>query len=216
MGVMAENALQIATASELRPREPSRRERQRAETRERLFLAACAEIDRVGLSEAEIPRISEAAGVARATFYFHFPSKDDVLTELVGRLQNGLTESLATIEPGERPLREVIHALLERILQHRTYVGESNLMREVLALHVRRAQEDAPQAEPGLVEAMAPHFAAAAERGEIRTPIEPERLSAILLASMFGLLIGGHSAEESALEEGLAVLADVFLRGLAT
>jgi len=194
---------------------PTRRERQRAETRERLFRAACAEIDRVGLAEAQIPRIAAAAGVARATFYFHFPTKEDVLEELVARLQQGLTDSLAQIDPDAQPLRDVIGQLLERILLHRAYVGESNLMREVLALHVRRAQADEPHEVAGLPEALAPHFEAAARRGEIRTPIEPERLSAILLASMFGLLLGGHRAEDADLEQGLAVLADVFLRGLA-
>ncbi len=202
---MAETALQM----------PTRRDRQRVETRERLFLAACAEIDRVGLGEAQIPRIARAAGVARATFYFHFPTKEDVLEELVQRLQGGLTDSLAEIEPDAQPLREVIDKLLERILLHRAYVGESNLMREVLALHVRRAQDSEPHEERGLPEALAPHFEAAARRGEIRTPIEPERLSAILLASMFGLLLGGQRAEDADLEEGLGVLADVFLRGLA-
>jgi len=194
---------------------PTRRERQRVETRERLFQAACVEIDRVGLAEAEIPRIAQAAGVARATFYFHFPSKEDVLGELVARLQQGLTDSLAQIEPTDQPLRDVIGQLLERILLHRAYVGESNLMREVLALHVRRAQNAEAHQAPGLPEALAPHFEAAARRGEIKTPIEPERLSAILLASMFGLLLGGQSAADADLEEGLAVLADVFLRGLA-
>ncbi len=202
---MAETALQM----------PTRRERQRAETRERLFLAACAEIDRVGLAEAQIPRIASAAGVARATFYFHFPAKEDVLEELVRRLQDGLMDSLADIDPAAQPLREVIDQLIARILLHRLYVGESNLMREVLALHVRRAQNDEPHDEPGLPEALAPHFAAAARRGEIRTPIEAERLSAIFLASMFGLLLGGQRAEEADLQEGLRVLADVFLRGLA-
>ena len=203
---MAETALQM----------PTRRDRQREETRERLFVAACAEIDRVGLAEAQIPRIAREAGVARATFYFHFPTKEDVLEELALRLQGGLTESLARIDPDTHGLRDAIGTLLDRILVHRTYVGESSLMRELLAHHVRRAQRDEPQAAPGLPEALAPHFAAAAKRGEIRSPIEPERLSALLLASMFGLLLGGQSAEEADLREGLAVLADVFLRGLAT
>ena len=112
---------------------PTRRERQRVETRERLFRAACAEIDRVGLAEAQIPRIAKNAGVARATFYFHFPAKEMVLDELVERLQAGLTDSLAEIEVDGQPLHAVIGQLLDRILLHRAFVGDSNLMREVLA-----------------------------------------------------------------------------------
>ena len=193
---------------------PNRRDRQRVETRERLFGAACAEIDRVGLAEAQIPRIAAQAGVARATFYFHFPTKEDVLEELVERLQAGLTDSLAQIDVQGQPLHAVIGQLLDRILLHRAFVGESNLMREVLALHVRRAQDEATLEEPGLPAALAPHFAAAAERDEIRSPIDPARLSAILLASMFGLLLGGQRPDADLAEE-LRVLTDVFLRGLA-
>jgi AcrR family transcriptional regulator len=193
---------------------PTRRDRQRAETRERLFRSACAEIDRVGLSDAQIPRIAAAAGVARATFYFHFPTKDDVLDELVGRLQNGLKDALAREVPGTVSLRDVIGQLLARILQNRAFVGNAHLMREVLAAIVRRAQDETLPADPGLSAALAPHFQAAAERGEIRLSIDPERLSAILLASMFGLLLGRHPSDEE-LEASLDLLADLFLRGLA-
>lgn len=201
---MSEAALQM----------PTRRDRQRAETRERLFLAACAEIDRVGLSEAQIPRIAKAAGVARATFYFHFPTKDDVLDELIGRLQNGLCDSLAEMDPRAQPLRAVIGRLLERILQQRAFVGDSNLMREVLAAMVRRARDEKLPADPGLPAALAPHFRAAAGRGEIGLAIDPERLSAMLLASMFGVLLGRHPDEDE-LEDSLRLLVELFLRGLA-
>jgi len=193
---------------------PTRRDRQRAETHERLFLAACAEIDRVGLSEAQIPRIAKAAGVARATFYFHFPTKDDVLDELMGRLQAGLRDAVAAMDPHAQSLRAVIGRLLERILQQRAFVGDSNLMREVLAAMVRRARDERLLAEPGLPAALAPHFRAAAGRGEIGLAIDPERLSAMLLASMFGVLLGRHPNEDE-LEESLGLLVELFLRGLA-
>jgi len=193
---------------------PTRRDRQRVETRERLFRAACAEIDRVGLSEAQIPRIAKAAGVARATFYFHFPTKDDVLDELIGRLQTGLRDAIAEIDPQAKPLREVIGRLLETMLQQRAYVGDSNLMREMLAAFVRRARAEALPGEPELPTALAPHFAAAAARGEIGLPIDPERLSAMLLASMFGVLLGRHPNDDE-LGAALGLLIELFLRGIA-
>ena len=48
----------------------------------RLFDAAVAEIDRSGMAGADISAIAHAAGVARGTFYFHFPTKEHVLVEL--------------------------------------------------------------------------------------------------------------------------------------
>ncbi len=56
-----------------------RRERQRLETRARLYETALAEFKDVGFNDAQIDRIAEKAGVARGTFYFHFPTKEHVL-----------------------------------------------------------------------------------------------------------------------------------------
>src|SRR5215470_11560344 len=70
------------------------RTRQRLETRDRIFEVALAEFRRVGVSAAEIERIVKAAGVARGTFYLHFPTKDHVLIELQRRRQSALAERL--------------------------------------------------------------------------------------------------------------------------
>ena len=61
------------------------RSRQRAETRERIFETALREFRDVGFAGAQIDRIAKKAGVARGTFYFHFPMKDDVMLELARR-----------------------------------------------------------------------------------------------------------------------------------
>src|ERR1700758_2017671 len=76
------------------------RQAQRLETRARLFDAAVAEIGRSGLAGADISAIAAAAGVARGTFYFHFPTKEHVVAELeraeelkmVAMLDTGTTE----------------------------------------------------------------------------------------------------------------------------
>jgi len=62
---------------------PARRPRQaRAiETRRRVYEAALAEFQRVGVEAARIDDIVSAAGVSWGTFFHYFPSKQDVILE---------------------------------------------------------------------------------------------------------------------------------------
>lgn len=75
--------MSTVSARDAAPSTIGTREAQRLETRARLFDAAVAEISRSGLTGADVSSIVAAAGVARGTFYFHFPTKEHVLAELV-------------------------------------------------------------------------------------------------------------------------------------
>ncbi len=61
---------------------PNGREVKRQETRQRVYAAAVAEFRRAGMAAADVAVIAREAGVARGTFYFHFPTKEHVLAEL--------------------------------------------------------------------------------------------------------------------------------------
>jgi AcrR family transcriptional regulator len=62
---------------------PSRADRRRQETRERLLRAAHRVIARKGPEAATVAEITEAADVGLGTFYHHFESKDAVLEPLI-------------------------------------------------------------------------------------------------------------------------------------
>ncbi|WP_297698563.1 TetR family transcriptional regulator, partial [Mycobacterium sp.] len=62
-----------STTSESRSPVVSTRATQRLATRARLFDATVAEIGRSGLAGTDVAAIATAVGVARGTFYFHFP-----------------------------------------------------------------------------------------------------------------------------------------------
>jgi len=68
------------------------RARQRLETRERVFEAAMREFRRAGVGAAQVEDIVRAAGVARGTFYLHFPTKEHVLLERAARDQAAVAE----------------------------------------------------------------------------------------------------------------------------
>jgi AcrR family transcriptional regulator len=86
------------------------REAQRLQTRQRVYQAAVAEFRRTGMAEADVAVIAKEAGVARGTFYFHFPTKEHVLAELERHEEARLAAQLARFlagspsgGPGGRP-----------------------------------------------------------------------------------------------------------------
>ncbi len=70
------------------------RERQRQETRARLFQAAISEFSARGFDRASVADIARAANVSRPAFYAHFPTKEHVLLELQWKLELELTDRI--------------------------------------------------------------------------------------------------------------------------
>src|ERR1700735_5847172 len=83
------------------------RDAQRRQTRQKVYAAALAEFKRTGMAGADVGDIAAAAGVARGTFYFHFPTKEHVLAEFErheeARLVAQLSKSLAQLEASRGP-----------------------------------------------------------------------------------------------------------------
>ncbi|MGD8518727.1 MAG: TetR/AcrR family transcriptional regulator [Anaerolineae bacterium] len=61
---------------------PSRRERKKLETRQALLMAALSLFCTKGYDATKVEEITEAAGVAKGTFFNYFPSKESLLSEL--------------------------------------------------------------------------------------------------------------------------------------
>lgn len=200
--------------SDLAPLPTTRRDRQRADTRERLFEAAIAEFLQVGFAGAQIPRIAEAAGVSRGTFYFHFPSKEHVLDELMERAERAILERLSALRAKPPSFRSVLAQLLDAIEGESDHPELGPLMRDVLAHYVRRDPgEPDSEGARGLLEELAHHIQAAADRGEIRRDVEPERLAAMVLTSLFGLIVT-HRASDPARRVDLELMLDLLLDGM--
>ncbi|WP_156746163.1 TetR/AcrR family transcriptional regulator, partial [Mycobacterium sp. 1423905.2] len=78
------------------PGTPISREAQRRQTRERVLDAAIVEFKRAGTAAADINAVVLGAGVARSTFYFHFPTREHVLLELIRREEARVASELAS------------------------------------------------------------------------------------------------------------------------
>jgi TetR/AcrR family transcriptional repressor of uid operon len=208
------------TASAQQP--PSQREKKRSETRERVFQAAVAEFSRVGFANAQIPRIAQAAGVVRGTFYFHFQSKDHVLIELAERDQETTAAELAALRGSRASLADVLARLIDSVTPSDDLEPEANLRRDVLALYMRAAGNDADDEadadEPGkpqpVLDELSHHFGEAIARGELRDDVEPERLAATVLTSIFGLVVARNGTASEQRPE-LELLIELLLHGMA-
>src|SRR5689334_25398043 len=107
------------------------REARRLETRARLFDAALAEISRYGVAAADVSTIVAEAGVARGTFYFHFPTKEHVLVE-VERVEE--TRIISELGATTGDLVSVLSELVHHVLSAESRLGEA-VFRDMLGLH---------------------------------------------------------------------------------
>jgi AcrR family transcriptional regulator len=95
---------------------PTSRQAQRLRTRERVLDAAIVEFQRTGTGSADINAIVEAAGVARSTFYFHFPTKEHVLLELIRRDELAWPRNSADTLTPRMICRAVLHTITDLVL----------------------------------------------------------------------------------------------------
>ena len=173
--------------------------------RERLLSAAAVVFSRDGL-DAPMPTIAAAAGAGVASVYRQFPSKQDLLAELVVRRLDQIAAGAerAAAEPGER--WSVLTALLRTLVEQQAsdqFLGEAILRVETNPV-VRAATSRATDALEQLL-------AAARVEGRLRSDATTSDLRLIFAATraarriephaerrMLQLLIDGLGAEAAA------------------
>ena len=140
------------------------REAQRRKTRARVLDAAIVEFQRAGANSADINAIVEAAGVARSTFYFHFPTREHVLLELIRRDEDYLAEELSRFLDARRDLPAVLNEIIRLVVALETRWGAA-LFRDVISLYFSPA---APKDENWTKHPTFVLLAAEIERARIR------------------------------------------------
>jgi AcrR family transcriptional regulator len=90
---------------------PTRRDTQKAHTRQRILDAARSVFFREGYYGATVDQVVAEAGASRPTFYLHFRDKEQILTEIVA---NYATQAVPLMErlPGPRPTVDELKAWL--------------------------------------------------------------------------------------------------------
>jgi AcrR family transcriptional regulator len=189
------------------PARPMRgvRQRRAAETRARIFAAATELFSQRGYQATTIDSISARAGVAKGTFFVHFPSKDAVITALVRIQTTAARKARARVlEQGKGPieaLRAAVMALGEQAALDPT------LSRGVLTATLA-SQEVGGEAAALFDEVfaeMVTDATAAAKARLLASHVSPDTLAASLIASYLGALL--HFTSSPRTQSLLDVLA---------
>lgn len=192
-----------------------RREAQRLATREKLLAVSVSEFRRVGFADADIATIVARAGVSRGSFYFHFPSKDDVLAEVRVREELRIAGEVAPRVTAGASLDTILIAVVEGILAAEKRLGP-DLLREICAVQFRPGvvETDSPSAHP-VAELVLTAVAEARPTRSAAVAQELSDLAVVFLVGMFGLLAtqNGLSEDRERLIECLIALT---VKGVTT
>ncbi len=164
------------------------REARRLETRARLFDAALAEIAQRGVAAADVSAIAAAAGVVRGTFYFHFPTKEHVLTELE---RNEETRIIGELGDAKGDLASILSRLVAHVLDAERRLGAA-VFRDMLGLHFSssRPVEDELAQHP-LAEFLVSVISRAQSAGQVSPNVDAAELGTFFLTGLFALLATG-------------------------
>ena len=164
------------------------REARRLETRARLFDAALAEIAQRGLAAADVSAIAAAAGVVRGTFYFHFPTKEHVLTELE---RNEETRIISELGDATGDLASILLQVVAHVLDAESRLGAA-VFRDMLGLHFSssRPVEDELAQHP-LAEFLVSVISRAQSAGQVSPNVDAAELGTFFLNGLFALLATG-------------------------
>ena len=191
----------------------NKREAQREETRRRLFSAALDVFRRDGVDAARIEDIVAQVGVSRGSFYFHFPTKEDVLALAYSEANSRLV-ALIEAAPPRTAIRELLGLIVGDIAE--VWHLDPKLFAQV-GLHALRqvAHTDPSAPRDPVRQHLAARFAGALERQELAEGLPPELLADIFLLNAFTGMLAWSANPGLPLGPVLQGVVHLFLVGAA-
>jgi AcrR family transcriptional regulator len=195
---------------------PNRRERRRAETRERIIACALRLFSERGVTATTIEDITNAADIGKGTFFNYFPSKEHILAQLcqlqMGKIRAFVAQAMHSPESMDRVLYKLALIVTEE------FVHSPELLRSILAPFFSsesardQMAEDLEQDREILAELMA----ARQRRGEIRGDYTPTELALQVQRALFGTSILWSLDPSKPLSECLKDMVNVLWSGIRT
>lgn len=177
---------------------PRGRAAQRLETRQRVYTAAIAEFKRSGMADADIGAIISDAGVARGTFYFHFPTKEHVLEEVERNLVKRLASDLAKFLDSSHDLWSTLSEVVRLVVAGEARLG-NRLFRDVLSLHFSQTRPPGwgKVTDHPLVALVAADIERARGAGVVHPEVDAEHSALFFLLGLYSLLVTNHDPKSA-------------------
>ena len=193
---------------------PSRRERRRAETRERLVHCALRLFSERGYADTTVEDITNAADVGKGTFFNYFPSKDHILASFaqsqMGKVQKFVKQAVHSTQPAE----QVLYDLAATVTQE--YDRCPTLLQNILLAFFSGESTRtlmADSLETGRT-ALAELLKERQRRGEIRDDFTPNELAFQYQRAVFGTMVLWSLAPTRSLPECLKEMSTVLWSGM--
>ena len=150
--------------------------------------------------------------MSRAAFYFHFPSKDDVLLELLREAEGPILEAINAL-PADAPLQAVFDALVSHTASFWAGEGRSRLLVDVFSVSMRRTAVLNEREAEVIRAAVGKRFEVAASRNELSLVVPPEVLADFYLLNIFAALASWGVQQIMPLQDMLNGVTQLFLNG---
>ena len=183
------------------PPRGGRRERHRAETRDRLYRAALALFAERGFLETTVEDITEAADVGKGTFFNYFPTKEHILAEFGGQRTAAVERALQKARTTKGPVLAVFRELVGDA------VGQADksaaLLRAIFAAHTSctSVRDELVKRMHVARRILAQIVLLAQERGEIRRDIPAIDLARMTQRIFMGVTMSWSIKPESTLRK---------------
>jgi AcrR family transcriptional regulator len=194
----------------------SRRQRRRAEMRERIFRAALELFAKHGFMATTVEDITEAADVGKGTFFNYFRNKEDVLSALAEVQLDKYAHAIQAAEGGALSPRQALRDLWLRLPEE---PGRSQaLVRSLMVVFLTSPavrEKMARSLEQGR-EMLARLFALAQERGEARRDRRPQELALAFQQKLMGTALVWTLHPPTPLKSWLEASFEDFWHGAGT
>ncbi len=198
------------------PASGGRRARHKAELRQRILRAALDLFARQGFFPTTVEQITEAADVAKGTFFNYFPTKEHVLGGFgdvqLARIEAAVAEARGGRRPAREILQRLIHALAEEPGRSQALVRSmmvanlsSEAVRKVLRSKLLRGRRR-----------LAEIIAYGQRRGEVSRRRKPIELARLFQQVTLGTFLIWAAFPQSKLDDWIEPTFELYWSGVST